>query len=85
LILLVRPAEGQDPNIFSGDTFNLSAPSTGVLTLLPPDPSGATYALPFAKLTLPSTKPFGAWTFTTTDVDPSTLADVLLVLRYTLS
>jgi hypothetical protein len=83
LMLLVRPAEGQDPNNFTGDVFNLTAPdgTTGGLTLAAPDP---TNPLPFADLKLGSTQAFGAWTFTT-DVDPSTIADVLILMRYSLS
>jgi Tc toxin complex TcA C-terminal TcB-binding domain len=86
LTVIVRPAEGQDPSTFVGDTFNLIAPngSTATLTLVPGDLSGATYALPFATASLGSAKPFGQWSLSTT-LAPATVADILLVFRYTVS
>jgi hypothetical protein len=84
LALIIRPT---DPSVsLVGEVFTLAAPdgSTANLTLLPADPSGAAYALPFATATLGSAKPFGDWSFSTT-IDPTTIADIFLVFQYSVN
>jgi hypothetical protein len=84
LAMVVRPT---DPSVsLAGEAFSLTAPdgSTAPLTLLPGDPSGAAYALPFATASLGNVKAFGNWGLSTT-MDVTTIGDIFLVFQYSVT